>query len=364
MKVSEVLLYPYSRAQMHFKEAARSEWKGRTVHYVIGVLEFIPIINYLVLLVDLAVRPVFKKAPDVHPRLTPQIEFRSLNFDTFVERFGISFETPLQAKLKEIQQNQSHWTEQQDNVAWDRRVRPMRKTVVELLALVNDDSLKNLQQNRELSPYEFYLELKEICARLQKTEQNVEQQIRQTAMDAFRQIQFPVIESVDAFVYSLGFTTPDEFKDYYDVQQTLLSARGIKTVIDLDCLGLRKWDEDLQMLKGFQSLLKQRIGEAQYTIYKNELRGRLRGDENVSVPLDENIWDQDIDSLVQQFEAFVILRQKELLKTYLNQYGGHAVWQTASEANPNMGLQEFCQLHQIQTPSGCYSLSVVLEIRD
>lgn len=345
---------------MHFKEAARSEWKGRTVHYVVGVLECIPIINYLVLLVDLAVKPVFKKASDVHPRPTPQIELSTLNFNTFVERFKISFETPLQAKLKEIQQNQSHWTEQQDNVAWDRRVRPMRKTVVELLALVNDDSLKNLQQNRELSPYEFYLELKEICARLQKTEQNVEQQIRQTAMDAFRQIQFPMIESVDAYVYSLGFKTPAEFRTYYDVQQTLLSERGIKTVIDLDCLGLRKWDEDLQMLKVFQSLLKHGIGEEQFLTYRDTLRGRLRGDENVPVPLDDNVWDESIDSLTQQFEKFSLLRQKELLKTYLNQYRGHEVWQLAND-NPNMGLQEFCQLHQIQTPSGCYSLGVVLE---
>lgn len=360
MKVSEALFYPYSQAQAHFKQAAHSEWKNWTVHYVVGALECIPIINYLVVLVDLAVKALFKKAPEVPARPTPKIELRILNFDTFVERFGISFETPLQLKLKEIQENQNLWTEDRENMVWGRRVRVIRETINELLQFIDNDSLKNLQKDKNKDPYELYQELKGICARLNETEQSVEQQKRQTISDAFRQIQIPGIESVDAYVRSLGFATPADFRTYYDVQQTLLSARGIKTVIDLDCLGLRLWNEDLLTLKGFQCLFKQGIGEEQYAVYRDALRGKLREDVNITVPLDENVLDQDIDLLTQQFQEFVVLRQKELLKTYLNQNRGHAVWQLVVD-NPNMGLQEFCQLHNIQTPSGCYALSVVLE---
>ncbi len=162
MKVLEALFYPYSQAQAHFKQAAHSEWKNWTVHYVVGALECIPIINYLVVLVDLAVKALFKKAPEVPARPTPKIELRTLNFDTFVERFGISFETPLQLELKEIQENQNLWTEDRENMVWGRRVRVIRETINELLQFIDNDSLKNLQKDKNKDPYELYQELKGI----------------------------------------------------------------------------------------------------------------------------------------------------------------------------------------------------------
>jgi hypothetical protein len=54
------LLFPFKYGIQHFKIACSKEhveWKGRVVHFVLGVLEMMPLVNYIIAIVDRIFHP-------------------------------------------------------------------------------------------------------------------------------------------------------------------------------------------------------------------------------------------------------------------------------------------------------------------
>lgn len=356
MKVTELLYFPYSQAQSHFKQAAQSEWKGWTIHTIVGALEYIPILNYLIALVDLVVQSFFKaKFFEFETKDNSSVRSNSdnstadLKLDEFLKTHSISLSPRLEA-LQKIVNDHSTWTEdKQDTKAWERRPRPIK--------LLQEDLKKleiTIEGNPYEDPYQVFQNIKEEHAKLKAAEEKPLQNLS----ESFQCITEPRATSIENYLGSL------------DCKAELLSERGIKTLDDVDVLQLRAFDHDVCTLERFKLVLEFTKDDTSYKSFLNSLKVRLEKEmaQDVMVKSEKTLekwqslaWDKSCDEFIKGFQAFVLVRKQELLNAYLDQDCCHGVWQMARNSAPNMGLAEFCRLHEIATPSGCYMLSVVLE---
>ncbi len=400
MDFLKIALYPYQRANDHFKAAAQlTMWEGRwAVHYVVGCLERIPILNYLIVLVDLVVSAFFQSQKPVVPgeAVPPPMEILTPpNVESFLAEHQIELEdSELAEEIAHLQEQQKTWTEEETHAAWAMRVRGIKGSINSLIDVwvnkkVLEESRKKLENIKEKlnkegtdikSSFEEYRIELESISKIEKKQKeecllHVQEGFSKLAVPTFRSLKeyltFLVIEN-----YSLLGCRRETFKE-----------RGLETMADMDCLQLQRWNKVVLTLEQFAIILNHHSpsGSQKSSLRKacanflngffNQLTQETKKDFfNVQFQVlyddflrEENKLEEalrgefSLDSLsgfIVFFKDFNKKWQIEELKAYLGQQGGHGAWQSIKLSEPTMTLAGYCNLHGITEPSQLYQLDV------
>jgi hypothetical protein len=159
LNVTDALYFPFAHAKEHFTKAQKSEWLGRTVHYIVGALEYIPLLNYLVVAVELAALHLFAACQKMTaPAIKIELPVKFDQFSRWIDQQqGVLDAEPVgtfndfTTWMDDVVDKMSKWMEQEEtSYLWDTRLRgiiDLRDTFVK--------KLEALKAKPEAQGYDF-----------------------------------------------------------------------------------------------------------------------------------------------------------------------------------------------------------------
>lgn len=258
MRLTDVLYLPYSQAHFHFKQADNSEWKGRIVHKVVGALEYIPVLNYLIVIVDLVVQRLFKSNPPKPDPVTLPKAIQQANLDDFLRTHRIELpKTPLLQTILEIEDKTRDWDESilATDVYWISRARPLGDHISKLNGQVEECKLKPLKDSCRKDPLQVFKDLKILLAELKGAEEENNQLLLQELRAQFATLNFPQIGSFSELMTSMGFVDKVRIGGY-EWSMAKLPDFGLANPRDFQSIGFFDFEDDYRTAVYFEVVVK------------------------------------------------------------------------------------------------------------
>lgn len=364
-----IILYPYTKAYEHYKQAQHAEWgPWKVVHYTAAALEYIPFINYPVVVIDLVVRKVFAAFTLPASFTAPLLRPSQWNAVQFLKDHKIAIESPL---IKSISLIKNDWNKTVDMLTWTRRIPAIKNDINFIKNGINSD------QQQELKNVIIILEAvmdairnprtdapeKNVQAEYQKfndlfkKEQGLQEARIQNLQAKFNEIEHPVIGTVENYISTLGFKNKDEFKAQMNFSYEVLAQRGITAMADIDYLGLCIYDQDIVTLQQFECCQGIDIKHA-YSEFIELIRHKLYQEKGFVASIEhlplklQSLIESPHETFATNFKAYVVLRQKELLKAYINQNNGNFQWVKLNES----GITDVIRLREVHEGINLYDL--------
>jgi hypothetical protein len=180
--------------------------------------------------------------------------------EQFLAEHNIDLISPLMQKIQEIQTLQNGWVEPSTAEVWGLRIRAIQGSIDELLPMIEKNGpgkktceklgqIKEQVKDRRTSVYEQYNKFKTIINDILTSEVESSNQLLEKFADKLQALQTPA-QSVDEYLLSLGIQNDRNFSDYleFSIPITNLANWGIQKIQDIDCLGLRSYDQEERTL--------------------------------------------------------------------------------------------------------------------
>lgn len=411
MKTSEILLYPLSQApaltQQHFKAAQHSQWYGRLVHYVIGGLECVPGINYLVALVELVCRAIFKRLWDDLSNFSRSNSIPLLPIKKSAEFFKghqIELMSPLIGTIEAIQEEQQDWKSSDSDLAWTTRIRRIKESINDIQGLIQreDDhgkswrkagedlrKVKEKMNERNYDTCAIHSEFLNVIGELKAIHINLKEDCLRSLDEKLQRIAIPNPTSLkDYLKIKLDLQISKDYSEQLGCRSNTLEERGIKSLEDLKILKIDRFDQDLAELLSFRETLSIRTSLLplesllrtlqQFCItltekIQNERKsGHLspvgsfiglsdRLIELLKTPYRQDACIEQLEAVIQMFNEWDLLRQRSELKAYIHQDRCAQVWGIIKASNSAWTLKDFCEFHGISDLTSVYQLSDKIE---
>ncbi len=256
MKLSDILYLPYSQAHSHFKQAAHSEWKGRTVHRIVGALEYIPLLNYLIVLVDLAVQRFFKSKPSEPRPSEPLRPHPSLQ--QFLQTHQIQLpKTPLLETVLDIEGCIGEWDESKppSDIYWNSRIRVLGQQISKLDGKVDAEKLKPFKDSFRNNTAQVFKDFKTFLMGLKPVEEEKSQAFLSVLQGKFAPLSFAQAPSFDALMASMQFTDKVRLHGS-EWSFAKLQEFGLSTFEDFKSIGFFDFENDYQTAVCFEIVTK------------------------------------------------------------------------------------------------------------
>lgn len=298
-----------------------------------------------------------------------------------------NFERQIDTLLHEMDEKEWNLSDTKDD--WAMRFREIKGWLERLKGFAGENPLVE-KFNQPKTPSKFYERLKELLGDLKKEQEVLKKNCLETIDQSLKQIEVsPQIEDLMGYFKFLGFAKETEAEKYVGGSPGIFKERGLADLEDLKCLNLDRWKEDLQALRYYQSALsivkegpfylvvgkayrdfleklKTKIKNETFNNEANEKicllkkefiqlcefeapateekqdrksnkgfgRGGLSLGGAAQIQLQEALPNKLIEyseERQQLFEKLNLLRQKEELRAYIQQYGCLEFWKKNSE---------------------------------
>lgn len=323
--VTEAIFYPYVQAKDHFMEAAELPWKEAVVILARGALKSIPLLNYLVILVEKAVSHFFYRPP-VLP-----LPFK---FD----RVTIW----LNDKLGGIQNFESA-----DDTKWDMRVRKIRDVIKSMLGQLetaaHESRLKALSDDRNIRGKPLYDQLMAIVAELTQADEVQKGQQEEALQRELAKLEpFPTFQTFYRHVKYLEINW-----ESFGCRRDKWANLGIQSYQDLALLQLNRFDATL------------------FELRRLDLCQQLHSEAKPAFDTAKAVFVQQVQSALLHFKLFEPIDydkvskqiQRDLLGKYLLQQDHNLAWKNLHRMGIHT-LSALCTNNGIADPSSLFELGM------
>ncbi len=357
-----------------------------------GLAEHIPVINYLVALVDIAIQiPLSYLCKTASPENSlsqnkdveqEQKELGKQRLRDFLQKHNIHLTTPFAKKVGEVQELWQDWKEEDTIITWETRIRLMRDKIRDLLNGANIEQQEYL--NRCLD------ELKQTNTRVSNCYQGLQiwmqgqtgkaQEVSSDLHIVFGKLNPPFEDQTVGYgdyLASIGFADYEYFKQIFTFSIDVLLERGVETVRDFDCLKINVWDKDLHDFEQFSQILNRykdhgNVNET-YEKFLADLIKRIKEEAqklNEVLPKANEVEPNQLnitscmESFVkpphtfEKFQAFVHVWRCKLLVAYILQYRNSEVWIGLKQKDLTMTIAKYKENRPSISCSALYELGM------
>lgn len=365
-----------------------SQWRGRLVALVGGVA-LLGVLWYLAKMF----RGGGSKPDSLQPKRPTQSEQKKVSAvaTQFVQDHKWRFQSALESRIEIFQDKYNkEWTQPSDHVVWSQRKRPLGDDIQSCIDKVVRNGSNVPQElleiegdlhNTQKPVYACYEQFQTWCT---KTLQEEKAKSQQLIEELTQRVPASYPQTVEGYLGSIGLTSPQLFSEHLSCSLGVPEKRGLKGLKDIDCLELRKWDKEVETLKLFELALE-KLGEGTnlHMAFANYMYGlieKVRQERN-SLPLIlkdcglfvtsaeqflkcEDKKDKlhelnktEIFSIVSEFEALDLKRQRTELKAYCLQQDAHRFWTQGKGKGKT--LSQFCEDKGVIEPHILYQLATI-----
>jgi hypothetical protein len=335
LNVTDALLFPFAHAKEHFTKAQKSEWLGRTVHYIVGTLEYIPLLNYLVVAVELAVLHLFAACQKM---TAPAIKIDlPVKFDQFT------------LWMDEQHKNVTGFIESAKQNGWGNRLRGIKAEFEEfktrITGIIEDPrmqgydfsqwqscltKLDNSFKDRKATEDQLCANLLQTVAELKPLDLNRQMFLEEKLRVELAKIPpAPQFNTWDDYFKFIGIV---DFADQLGASKERLPAFGLTNLQDLEKLQLNRFQTQIERL--------------------NQLECCKAFNPQAAEPLIQQIMEKLPRGNDKQ-------RQINELKAYIGQQDHHMAWVNLKKMGIHT-LSQFCDGHPEESaPSSLLQIGAV-----